>query len=74
MSSEQGNTDQGDDKSEKSALQEASSMEESTTLACKNLFAKLNSKAKLKQSLVSLSLLNDNRKEEWLLLRAGGTR
>ena len=31
MSSEQGNTDQGDDKSEKSALQEASIMEESTT-------------------------------------------
>ena len=31
MSAEQGNTDQGDDKSEKSALQEAFSMEESTT-------------------------------------------
>ena len=31
MSSEQGNTDQGDDKFEKSALQEASSMEESAT-------------------------------------------
>ena len=31
MSSEQGNTDQGDNKSEKRALQEASSMEESTT-------------------------------------------
>ena len=31
MSSEQGNTDKGDDKSEKSALQEASNMEESTT-------------------------------------------
>ena len=43
-------------------------------LACKNLFAKLNSKAKLKQSHVSLSLLNDDRKDEWLLLRAGGTR
>ena len=43
-------------------------------LACKNLFAMLNSKAKLKQSHVSLSLLKDNRKEEWLLLRARGTR
>ena len=73
MSSEQGNTDQGDDKSEKSALQEASSMGVNN-LACKNLFARLNSKAKLKQSHVSMSLLNDNRKEEWLLLRAGGTR
>ena len=31
MSSEQGNTDQGDDKSQKSALQGASIMEESTT-------------------------------------------
>ena len=31
MSSEQGNTDQGDDKSEKSALQEAFTREESTT-------------------------------------------
>ena len=31
MSSEQSNTDQGDDKSKKSALQEASTMEESTT-------------------------------------------
>ena len=31
MSSEQGNTDQGDNKSEKRALQEASTMEESTT-------------------------------------------
>ena len=43
-------------------------------LACKNLFVKLNSKAKFKQSHVSLSLLNDNRKEECLVLRAGGTR
>ena len=74
MSSEQGNTDQRDGKSEKSALQEASSMEESTTQPVKTSLPQLNSKAKLKQSHVSLSLLNDNRKDEWLLLRAGGTR
>ena len=34
MSSEQGNTGQGNDKSEKSVLQEASTMEESLQLTC----------------------------------------